>query len=230
MSFKPKYDYDSQDFYDAVGELASRGYTDAEIAYGLEDLSGEQRSSYPGDVWPDFPLLTPTTFGRMKNGKYDKWTEEENKTRSERLGRVLARARDKINVAVRGQFLQLALGQATSSSKVTRYARVRCSCKGKDEHCEKCGGTGWYANMDKQIVMESEQRCAPAPQMVASWLHHHDPEWRHRDLMRHEENAGKDNDVTGIDIQVVYNSKSDLDLQEKRQSEEKGDADERSEM
>ena len=80
MSFKPKFDYDRQDFYDAVGELASRGYTDAEIAYGLEDLSGEQRSSYPGDVWPDFPLLTPTTFGRMKNGKYDKWTEEERKS------------------------------------------------------------------------------------------------------------------------------------------------------
>ena len=34
-------------------------------------------------------------------------------------------------------------------------------------------------------------------------------------MMRHEENAGKDNEVTGIDIQVVYNDKKDLELQER---------------
>lgn len=217
---KAKFDYDGNDFYDAIQELASQGCTDSEIANGLESLSGKQRSSYEGDVWPDLPSLDPTTFGRMKNGNYAGWNEEQNKTRSVRICRVLARARDRINIAVRGQFLQLALGKAKSTSKVIRYARKRCECKGKDLECEKCGGTGWYSLTDLQVVQEYEQTCAPAPQMVASWLHHHDPEWRHRDLMRHEENAGKDNEVTGIDIQVVYNSKEDLDLQERKKKED----------
>jgi hypothetical protein len=218
--FKPKFDYDDQDFYDALRELASRGYTDAEIAYGLEDLAGQQRSSLPGDVWPDLPRLTPTTFGRMKNGKYSGWTDEENKSRSEKICRVLARERDKINVAVRGQFLQMALGKAMTKSKVYRYVRKKCECAGKDKGCPSCHGTGWYPDTERQLIMEHEQTCAPAPQMLATWLHHHDSEWRHRDMMRHEENAGKDNEVTGIDIQVVYNDKKDLELQEKGAGDE----------
>ena len=41
MATKPKFDYDSPDFYDAIRELASRGCTDSEIANGMEMLSGE---------------------------------------------------------------------------------------------------------------------------------------------------------------------------------------------
>lgn len=219
MPFTAKFDYDNQDFYDAIQELASRGYTDAEIAYGLEDLAGTPRSPYPNDIWPDLPQLNPITFGKMKNGKYAGWTDEENKSRSEHICRVLARARNQINIAVRNSYLQLALGRATTStsSTVKRYVRERCQCKGKDKSCPICGGTGWHAITEKEVIMETETetRHAPAPQMAGQWLHHHDPEWRHRNMMRHEENAGKDNEVTGIDIQVVYNDKKDLELQER---------------
>ena len=215
MVTKPKFDYDSPDFYDAIRELASRGCTDSEIANGMEMLSGEARSSYPNDVWPDFPKLSPETFSRMKNGKYKKWSDEQNAVRSERIGQVLARARDKINIAIRGTLIEMALGKIKTTSVTYHRIRKKCECKGKDKACPQCGGTGWYDLSDRQLVEEREQTVTPSLQLLTTWLHHHDTEWRRIDLMKHTENNEDDLQITGIDINVVYSSKKDLELQEK---------------
>ena len=107
MSASKKFDYDGKDFYDAIGNLASRDYNDNEIALhigeevraiikkrnedaidaaidaGLDDLPEPEE-------YEDIPVsLTPESFSRMKNGKYEKWNEQENKLRSMLIGQVL---------------------------------------------------------------------------------------------------------------------------------------------
>ena len=215
MATKQKFDYDSPDFYDAIRELAERGCTDTEIANSMSMLSGMQRSICPDDVWPDFPKLSPKTFFRMKNGNYSKWTEEQNAERSKRIGHVLTRARDKINIAIRGTLLEMALGKIKTTSVTYHRIRKKCECKGKDKACPQCGGTGWYDLSDRQLVEEREQTVTPSLQLLTTWLHHHDPEWRRIDLMNHTENNEDDLHITGIDINVVYSCKKDLELQEK---------------
>lgn len=211
----PKFNYDNPDFYDAIYTLASRGCTDAEIARGLEDLAGTPRSSYPDDIWPNLPKLDPDTFGRMKSGKYKPWQDDGTaEERSVRINRVLARARDKILMALRGKTIQLAMGQVKTKVVVSHQIRKKCECNGKKEDCQICGGSGWYFCNDKQIVEEREQTCAPSTQMLALLLHHYDPEWRRVELMRKDENPERDTQVTGIDIQVVFNDKKDLELQD----------------
>lgn len=218
----PHFDYDSPDFYDAIRVLASIGCTDTEIASGISELSGTKRSDYPGDIWPDFPVLTPETFSRMKNGKYKRWTAEQNAERSQRIDQVLARARYKINIIVRETLIQLALGKCTSSVRLYRQIFGLCECKGNDASCTKCSGTGRFAITPKQLLMEEEHGYPPSIQAIEMWLRHHDPEWRRIDLKRHEENICEDMQVTGIDIQVTYISKKDIESNNEKESTVRG--------
>ena len=96
MARPKKFDYDSDDFYDEILALSMQGLTDAEIADALDDKFGVS--------------LSPEVFNCMKNGNYDKWSDEENERRSARLAKVLARGRRKINSIVRGAYLKAALG------------------------------------------------------------------------------------------------------------------------
>ena len=52
----PKYDYDNNEFYDEIFFLAFNDTTDSEIAYSMG--------------------LTEAVFNQMKNGKYDKWSDD----------------------------------------------------------------------------------------------------------------------------------------------------------
>ena len=122
-------------------------------------------------------------------------------------------------MALRGKTIQLAMGQVKTKVVVSHQIRKKCECKGKNDECRKCGGSGWYFVNDKQIVEEREQTCAPSAQMLALLLHHYDPEWRGIELKRKEDNADSDMQVTGIDIQVVFNDKKDLELQEKKDNQ-----------
>ena len=160
----PKFDYDGDEFYEEIYALAMQGLNDSEIAYALGDKFGQ--------------ILNPDVFGSMKNGNYAQWSKKQNKYRSERLNRVLARARAKINSIVRGTYLKSALGGKRVSSKVVSYVRQRCSCMGQDKDCPHCGGTGYFYLTDKQVVQESETELPPNQQAMATWLYHHDPEWR----------------------------------------------------
>lgn len=154
-----KYDYDSkEDFYDVIGKYASQGMTDSEIAYSMD--------------------LLPSTLSRMKHGKYERWTKEENKRRSEQIEQVLSSARARANGVVRAAYFRTALGGKKIKSVTKRYVQVRCICNGEDKQCHECGGTGWVVLTDRAVVQETESELAPNLQAQATWLYHHDPEWR----------------------------------------------------
>ena len=111
MARPPKFDYDSDDFYDEILALSMQGLTDAEIADALED---KFKTS-----------LSPERFNCMKNGTYEAWSEKENERRSARLCKVLARGRRKINSIVRGAYLKAALGGKKLKNKSTTTRRMR---------------------------------------------------------------------------------------------------------
>lgn len=135
----PKHDYDDDEFYDQVFYWAFNGANNSEIA-SMMDLNAD-------------------VFGCMVNGNYNKWNEEQNERRSKRLARVLASAREKINMKVRGKYLQAALGGIKVKSKTTRYI------KGEED-------------TTMEVVQETETELAPNMQALSTWLYHHDPDFR----------------------------------------------------
>ena len=126
MSAQKKFDYDGKDFYTAIGNLASRDFNDYEIAMHIgeevrkiiENRNNEviDKAETPDDIVledteniPD--SLAPEVFSRMKNGNYDKWTEQENKLRSMLIGQALSQARVKLNLLYKGVYDKLAMGK-----------------------------------------------------------------------------------------------------------------------
>jgi hypothetical protein len=152
----PKHDYQSDDFYLAIEALAIRGYYDNEIA--------------------DEMHLHPDTFGRMKAGQYTGWNEEENALYGERIRKTLEKARRKTNSLVRSTYLKIALGSKKLVNTTRRFVEDRCECGGQDPMCPYCGGIGKIVTQ-KAIVQETEAEMPPNLQALATWLHHHDPEW-----------------------------------------------------
>lgn len=140
----PKYDYDGDEFYDEIFFLAFNDANDGEIAYSMG--------------------LTETAFNLMKNGKYDKWSEEENRRRSERLVKVLARARKKIIQAVRGKYLQTALGGQDVENVSTTKRHLVVDGRMTDD-------------VEVQTTT-TKTKTLPNMQALATFLYHHDPEWR----------------------------------------------------
>lgn len=150
MARPKKFDYDSDDFYDEILALAMQGLNDAEIADALQDKFGQS--------------LDPETFNCMKNGNYINWTEEENETRSARLIKVLARGRRKTTSLVRGAYLKAALGGKKVKTKTTVRRRLRIA--------------GVYTDDEEIQTSETETEMPYNVQALATWLYHHDPEWR----------------------------------------------------
>lgn len=154
----PRYDYDSDDFYDKIFAHAFKGATDKEIAVILG--------------------LDEQVFNSMKNGKYCVWNEKQNQERGQRVREVLIRARTHITFSVRSTYLKAALGGKKVRGVTKRYIETNCECKGQDNECPYCQGTGRIVSKDKAIVMETEAETPPNMQALATWLFHHDPEWR----------------------------------------------------
>ena len=146
--------YDTDRFYSILSALGKKDATDKEIAAALN--------------------ITPETFSRMKNGKYDGWTDKENEERSERICQVLSRARASLITALKDSYIKLATGNAKSTT--TRYVQARCMCNGQDRECPACGGTGYITLTDRSIVME--QQLPPNAQAITTLLRHYSPEWR----------------------------------------------------
>ncbi|MBR5043012.1 MAG: hypothetical protein IKX67_07200 [Bacteroidales bacterium] len=206
---KLKFDYDSQEFYTAIEELANAGYSDASIAYGLADKFGKG--------------LAPETFSRFKNEQDDKGEPTE---RAKSINQALARGRSGILQAARSTYYQMALGQRKTSIVRRNAVQKRCPCcfendmSPKDD-CKRCGGTGWYYLTDKVITEESEMEIAPNMQALATFLYNNDPEWRDNILRKKREEAeaaaaGGDSGLpTAVNIRITYNQKEDLALQEK---------------
>lgn len=155
---RPKHNYDHPDFYKLIEQLAMNGYTDEEIANELD--------------------LAADVFGSMKNGNYRGWSKRTNKERGERIYRVLARGRIKINALVRAAYLKSALGGNKIKSSTVRYVQDKCPCMGENKKCFDCGGTGWITLTNKSVIQETVSQLAPNIQALTTWLIHHDPEWR----------------------------------------------------
>lgn len=146
----------------------------------------------------------------------------EKKGAISEISDTLACARANINAAVRSAFLKSCLGRVI---KHTEYVKQKCStCGGKgiavDETgkpgvCPDCGGTGWIRLTDRAVV--SEQEIAPSVQAQVTWLMAHDEEWK-KSLKGRDE--GDMNKLEGIDIEVVFNDKKDLELQDKTKRDE----------
>lgn len=186
-----KYDYNDTEFYDEILLLAAQGLNDAEIADKL-DISAE-------------------LFCKIKAGKYDKWTAEENEKNSKRLVQVLTRGRARIIGAIRGRYLKGALGGIKTRSKTKKFIECRCECGGQDENCEICGGTGKIVRSDKWIVLETETDMAPNMQALATLLYHHDPEWRKVERRLDEEAQDVPQTEKGIDIGKWLNAELEND-------------------
>lgn len=150
MARPPKFDYDSDDFYDEILALAMQGLNDAEIADALGDKFEAS--------------LSPERFNCMKNGNYEAWTEEENTRRSERLCKVLARGRRKTTSLVRGAYLKAALGGKKIKTRTVVTRRLKLD--------------GMYTDDEEIQTSETETEMPYNIQALATWLYHHDPEWR----------------------------------------------------
>lgn len=220
MSAQKKFDYDGEDFYKAIANLASRDYTDREIALNIgaeirsiiearnnqriDDFEGDDFDSLelePTDGIPD--SLNPEVFSRMKNGEYDKWDEQENKLRSMLIGQALSQARVKLSLLYKGVYDKLAMGKWKTKT-VTTVVR-----DGFDKDGNKVNDT---------TVTTTEQELPPNMQALSTWRFNHDPEFRKTlQQMKKMDVSVEDKTIDKIKVNIVYNKKEDTELQEKKQ-------------
>ena len=163
---KPKFNYDSEEFYKEIYALAMQGLNDGEIAYALGDNLGVVLDD-DGRVIEESGIkgLDPSRFSLMKEGKYECWTDEENERRGKRIRKELAHGRAKVLGIVRGRYLKAALGGIKIKGKVTR---------------KRYNVINGQADMDNMVMEEtnSESETAPNMQALANFLYHHDPQFR----------------------------------------------------
>ena len=218
MSAQKKFDYDGQDFYTAIGNLASRDFNDYEIAMHLgeevrkiiEDRNNKiiDDAETPDDIIledteniPDG--LAPEVFSRMKNGNYDKWTEQENKLRSMLIGQALSQARVKLSLLYKGVYDKLAMGKW----KTKTTTKVEKNTINKE-------GTPYT----ETITTTTEQELPPNMQALTTWRFNHDPEFKKTlQQMKKMDVSVEDKTIDKIKVNIVYNKKEDTELQEKKQ-------------
>lgn len=219
MSAQKKFDYDGEDFYKAIANLASRDYTDREIAMNIgaeirsiiETRNNERIDNFEGDDFDSLELestegipdsLNPEVFSRMKNGEYDKWDEQENKLRSMLIGQALSQARVKLSLLYKGVYDKLAMGKWKTKT-VTTVVR-----DGVDKEGNKVNDT---------TVTTTEQELPPNMQALTTWRFNHDPEFRKTlQQMKKMDVSVEDKTIDKIKVNIVYNKKEDTELQEKK--------------
>lgn len=175
---KPKFNYRGDEFYMEIMALAMKGLTDSQIAFSLSEKFGQ--------------TLTASVFNKMKNGKYEGWSDNLNKKYGSRISQALTHGREKINSIVRGSYLKSALGGKKIKTKSTVIRKIRTS-----------DGT----ETDAQEIQEThtEQELAPNMQALSTWLFNHDKEWKKAVI------EGKKLDVTtngkelqtGIQVEII---------------------------
>jgi len=109
--------------------------------------------------------LDPDVFGSMKNGNYNKWNKKQNKARSARIDRVLAHGRTKINAIVRSSYLKAALGGKKLKNKSVTKRHLR-------------NAEGMLTDDEEVQTTEAEVEQPSNIQALATWMYHHDEEWR----------------------------------------------------
>lgn len=216
MPAQKKFDYDGKDFYTAIGNLAEKDYNDAEIAQFIGDEVRsivEKRNNKLIDNTPDGsdipPLedvdaipdsLAPEVFSRMKNGIYGGWNEQENKLRSMLICQVLQRARYRLNLVYKGVYDKLALGKIKTKTTTTT-TRKTLDREGQP--------------FEEVTTTESVSELPPNLQAITVWRWHHDPDFKKAmTQMKRMDVSVEDKGIDKISVNVVYNKKEDLDLQE----------------
>ena len=217
MSAQKKFDYDGQDFYTAIGNLASRDFNDYEIAMHLgeevrkiiEDRNNEiiDKAETPDDiVLEDTEIipdgLTPEVFSKMKNGNYEGWNEQENKLRSMLICQVLQRARGRLGLVYKGVYDKIALGKIKTKTTTTTHRT------GVDKEGNK---------VDDTTTTETVQELPPNLQAITMWRFHHDPEFRKAlQQMKRMDASVDEKGIEKINVNIVYNKKEDTELQKKK--------------
>ena len=217
MSAQKKFDYDGEDFYTAIGNLAAKDFNDYEIAMHvgeevrriIEDRNNrlidaaedELPELEDTDNIPD--SLTPEVFSKMKNGNYEGWNEQENKLRSMLISQVLSRARVKLSLLYKGVYDKLAMGKWKTKT-VTTVVR-----DGYDKEGNKVNDT---------TITTTEQELPPNMQALSTWRFNHDPEFRKTlQQMKKMDVSVEDKTIDKIKVNITYNKKEDTELQEKKQ-------------
>ena len=215
MSASKKFDYDGQDFYTAISNLAGRDYTDKEIALNIgneikaivekrnDQLIDEAQDEMPElEPIPDVPdSLTPEVFSRMKNGNYDGWNEQENKLRSMLICQALSQARIKLNLLYKGVYDKMAMGKWKTKTTTTT---------------ERNTVTRDGVPYKETTTTTTEQELPPNMQAISVWRFNHDPEFRKTlQQMKKMDVSVEDKNIGKINVNIVYNKKEDTELQEK---------------
>lgn len=133
-------------------------------------------------------------------------TFSDKKGQIAELNEVLSRARATLNAAIRAKFLALAMGGI--KTKTTTTSRLKLS-----------DGT----LTDNEVVQTIEIELAPNLNAQSTWLFHHDEEWRQRTVSKVDVTTnGKDIAPQKVNIEIVYNKKEDVELQDKTTAIESG--------
>lgn len=172
---KPKYDYDSDFFYQRIQESADRQMQENHIIWDKV-------------IAQDLGFEVATTFSEMKNGQYRPWTKDENERRSKRINEVLSRARASVEPEVWRMILEMGLGKVQA----------------QDITFDKIGDK----IQDEQRI--TVHKLPPNLNALQMWLRHHSQAYR---CIERGEKDIDDGRIDGIDINVVYNKKEDLELQ-----------------
>lgn len=218
MPARKKFDYDGQDFYDAIGNLAGRDYDDHEIAQFVGDEirsiakrrydeaveAAEGSGQIPDEPnYDDIPDgLTAEVFTKMKNGNYEGWTAQENKLRSMLISQVLRHARGRLRLVYKGVYDKVALGKIK-----TKTATIQ----------ERHTVTKEGAPYTERTVTTTTQEMPPNLQALTMWRWHHDPEFRKAmTQMKKMDVSVEGKSIDRIRIDVAYNKKEDTELQERK--------------
>lgn len=166
------YDYDSDEFYLELYQLAFNGAYDSQIASALEDKIGVS--------------IGKVAFSMMLQGRYPNWTAEENERRSQRMRATLEKARDNTNRLVLGRILKMGLGGVKVKSKTVVKRRMEID--------------GQLTDNEIIQTTETENETAPNLQALSMWMYHHCKEWRK--IQRGEDMDGDEIEPAkrGIDI------------------------------
>lgn len=216
MGAQKKFDYDGEDFYTAIGNLAGRDFNDYEIAMHIgeevrrlveernnrliDEAEDEMPELQDTDRIPD--SLTPEVFSKMKNGNYEGWNEQENKLRSMLISQALSRARVKLNLLYKGVYDKLAMGKWKTKT-TTKVERKSVNKDGEQ--------------VIEQTTTTTEQELPPNLQAITTWRFNHDPEFKKAlQQMKKMDVSVEDKSIDKIKVNIVYNKKEDTELQEKK--------------
>lgn len=154
---KSKHNYNGEDFYKLIESLARIGFTDKEIAERLN--------------------IDSKTFSKMKNGHCHFWTQDQNRTRSERIMAALSKGRLEIVAIIRAAYLKAALGGKMLKSVVKEYIQSL------DTDGNQVGERVLHS------MTERETELPPNMKALSKWLYHFDADWRNSENERKSHSA-----------------------------------------